>query len=1206
MGVFAGALALPALPQIDESSFDIEYYVDAQNGLDENPGTAEAPFRQIRTAINLLNETAALTQSAKIHVATGVYREQFQMANREVTTVIEGVAPGEVIITGADVVTDWTETGSGIYTTPWLFEWGAVTPPSTVSLTQAGRRSEMVFINDQLLDQVATVEELYPGSYHVSNEEDLIRMMPFEGQDPLSETVEVSTRNWVARFLFNDHLVLRNLVFEKAASGDMHASPGTYSVGFFGDPGANQATNELDDPERNFSEHILIENVDFRWMNQGGAIFANMKHVLGRNVRFNHNGVEGMSINRSQDLVWIDCEFNYNNWRWGRLGGAYGWIPTGTKHLHTDQSFFINCEFIGNYGAGLWMDFGNENINALNISSVHNFRNGLYYEANSGPMHVEKMLLRDNGHRMPTPWGVGLLYAEASNLTVHDSALLRNEFGQIAPRLSERVYVDYWSGERGVGGGDNLRVTLSTFDGSVSQQRDKTIVTLNDTQRQQGMYALSPDSPVATMWTTRFVPGFTGVLNAYNHATTTFGFRSAQNQYNPTELSTWQKDTGSDQTSTFTQQTETIVPLDAFLPAADGVFSLEAEEFQYMQSDESGLTLEFSSVNPGFSAGGYVSPQSFDRTTGLTKPVATNIHHLIGAEGGTYATWVRYRSEAGGRVALQVDEGEGTETVLAGTVGWEWLRGPDLVLPAGDRVALSLLHGEGDYGIDRILLVPDTLGLDPTIVALADLPRSSLAWNEAFPYSVFTVDPLLDESTPAGAATFRLIRRDISAADSIALSWSGSASDEDFAEPLPESVAFVPGQMMALVTLPFADDTIPENLEDLTLSISDAHPGSATVLIAASDLVQTLSTVFVSSGTPATATVVLGNPGSADVTLDLGISGKRIVTSREDKQLGLVLPDFPTNATVITELNRKDDATSAALPMGIDFPFYGSAFPSVRVCTNGFLSFTSGRTDYTALLIPSAGAVPNLVAPLWMDLRMDSTSKILRASQPGEWFAIEWRDMIRTSGAGTGRQTFRVWLFANGTIAMEYPSVNALDLTYSIGIQNSDGSDGVSLAYATDYVESGLILLFADNATGAALEFDQVTVSPGEFQEVGLTLDPMLLPPGNFFSLPLTVTPVDSDLGQSVVNVPIQVSPFRYGNVTGVYVDDWMGWVADQYPYLYSIRHGWLIAADGSLDWLYHQRLGWLFASRDSYPYFYGSPLGWIYLPEDSGKNAGD
>src|SRR5262249_10453266 len=50
--------------------------------------------------------------------------------------------------------------------------------------------------------------------------------------------------------------------------------------------------------------------------------------------------------------------------------------------------------------------------------------------------------------------------------------------------------------------------------------------------------------------------------------------------------------------------------------------------------------------------------------------------------------------------------------------------------------------------------------------------------------------------------------------------------------------------------------------------------------------------------------------------------------------------------TGITVPLSGDDATSSPVPIGFSFPFYDGAFDSVRVCTNGYLSFTSSEAEF--------------------------------------------------------------------------------------------------------------------------------------------------------------------------------------------------------------------------------------------------------------------
>ena len=74
------------------------------------------------------------------------------------------------------------------------------------------------------------------------------------------------------------------------------------------------------------------------------------------------------------------------------------------------------------------------------------------------------------------------------------------------------------------------------------------------------------------------------------------------------------------------------------------------------------------------------------------------------------------------------------------------------------------------------------------------------------------------------------------------------------------------------------------------------------------------------------------------------VFGYRWVDSNSPNGPAFSWVDITTTGTLVTVSG--DDATSAAIPIGFDFPFYGNTFNSLRVCTNGWLSFTSTATAY--------------------------------------------------------------------------------------------------------------------------------------------------------------------------------------------------------------------------------------------------------------------
>ena len=88
--------------------------------------------------------------------------------------------------------------------------------------------------------------------------------------------------------------------------------------------------------------------------------------------------------------------------------------------------------------------------------------------------------------------------------------------------------------------------------------------------------------------------------------------------------------------------------------------------------------------------------------------------------------------------------------------------------------------------------------------------------------------------------------------------------------------------------------------------------------------------------------------------------------------------DISTTGTAVGATS--DDSLSPAITLDFDFPFYGQFFDSIRVCSNGWLSFTSSSTTYSNQPLPTSGAPENLIAPFWDDLNPGGVSRIFYQS----------------------------------------------------------------------------------------------------------------------------------------------------------------------------------------------------------------------------------
>jgi len=161
--------------------------------------------------------------------------------------------------------------------------------------------------------------------------------------------------------------------------------------------------------------------------------------------------------------------------------------------------------------------------------------------------------------------------------------------------------------------------------------------------------------------------------------------------------------------------------------------------------------------------------------------------------------------------------------------------------------------------------------------------------------------------------------------------------------------------------------------------------------------------------------------------------------------------DISGTGTLITLTG--DDATSAPIALGFNMPLYGTLFDSFRVCTNGWLSFTSTATSYSNQPLPNSGAPENLIAPFWDDLTMATTGQVYFQSF-GNSAIIQWTNVPHYSAGGP--YTFQAILEAGGSITFQYLSIATPMDSATIGIQDAAKSVGLTVAFNQTYVHDGL------------------------------------------------------------------------------------------------------------------------------------------------------
>jgi hypothetical protein len=165
---------------------------------------------------------------------------------------------------------------------------------------------------------------------------------------------------------------------------------------------------------------------------------------------------------------------------------------------------------------------------------------------------------------------------------------------------------------------------------------------------------------------------------------------------------------------------------------------------------------------------------------------------------------------------------------------------------------------------------------------------------------------------------------------------------------------------------------------------------------------------------------------------------------------------FDISALGIQLPTLADEALSSSLNLGFYFNFYGNSYNSVKVSSNGFLTFGSSNS-FIPTTLPNV-AVPNdIICPYWTDLTPSIQGKIYYYQDVANGRFIVQFDNIANFGT-TNNNTFQMILYTNGVIEFQYKYISPLLST--VGIENSTGTDASMVAYGSSYLKNSLAVRF--------------------------------------------------------------------------------------------------------------------------------------------------
>ncbi len=406
------------------------YYVDGQANAasDSNPGTdPHAPLKTIGAAAAKGSADNSKGTPAKIVVSPGTYREAFVLSGGGAPLVIEGTAPGKVLISGATAdgwdLSTWTKVADGIYKKAWPYKYGLIEPQGSTDVRRYPNiylfRRELVVVNGvgvlpfQLEDISWVIDpkptftfhsykdpltDLPEGRFAINDQEDdghpdchtIFLHLP-KGVDPSTAKIEVADDKITVTDRKNLVVINRgDVVFRNLDFG--------YSATVYNNCMVQLNTGAAGGPEENFEKNVLLENCQFNWSTAIGVGGGEIKNVTLRKCVCDHNKTGGIAPWPAVGVLFEDTESSYNCWGPGLCPD--GWVPAGLKGL------MRNCKFVRyksdyNQNIGLWLDCGWTGDGAYNTYDDCEFNfntnHGVLFEIARGPNVVTNCKMIGNG-----------------------------------------------------------------------------------------------------------------------------------------------------------------------------------------------------------------------------------------------------------------------------------------------------------------------------------------------------------------------------------------------------------------------------------------------------------------------------------------------------------------------------------------------------------------------------------------------------------------------------------------------------------------------------------------------------------------------------------------------------------------------------------------------------------------------------------------
>ena len=217
-------------------------------------------------------------------------------------------------------------------------------------------------------------------------------------------------------------------------------------------------------------------------------------------------------------------------------------------------------------------------------------------------------------------------------------------------------------------------------------------------------------------------------------------------------------------------------------------------------------------------------------------------------------------------------------------------------------------------------------------------------------------------------------------------------------------------------------------------------------------------------------------------------------------------PDFEwidvRNSQNVQRLQAGDDINIGPFNLGFQFPWYGQNYNQIRLCSNGWLTFSGSQTNAIGVANCPNNADPNaIIAALNYDL-LPGDGSWFYWTDGEEMAVVQYQECPRFNNANM-RATFETILYADGFVKIQIADLVQFNLADPmIGFENADGSRGFSIVdrgRGEGTIEAGLAIGIGPRNTWRnwfVLESNEGVIDPGESIEIPATILPEDSPVG--------------------------------------------------------------------------------------------------------------